>query len=223
MSTRAATYIGLTIAVGAIFLGDSFSRDRKFDNLAAFASYFALAIFTSSWKVRLPGITGTISVNFLFILIAIAVFSFSETVIMAGTACVVQCLWKPRRQPRVIQVLFNIATLAISSGTAYRAAHAIAGRYEAALPVLLALAACFYFTCNTLMISGVLSLVEGKGLIAVWKQCYLWSFPYYLAGAVVAAIIVYCGRAAGWAMPLGILPLMWMIHLFYRNCVQRLA
>lgn len=223
MSKRANTFIGLTVAVGAIFLADSLSRDSRFDNLVAFVCYFAMAMLTSSWKVRLPGIAGTISVNFLFVLIAIAAFSFSETVVLASAACVVQCFWRARRYPRLVQVLFNMSTLAISSGTAYLGAHAIAGRYQVNLPVLLALAACFYFTCNTLLVSGVLSMVESKGLIGVWKQCFLWSFPYYLAGAIVAAIIVYCGRAAGWAMPLGVLPLMWMIHLFYRNCVHRLT
>jgi hypothetical protein len=223
MSKRATTFIGLTVAVGAVFLADSLSRDSRFDNLVAFVCYFAMAMLTSSWKVRLPGITGSISVNFLFVLIAIAAFSFSETVVLASAACVVQCFWRARRRPRLIQVLFNVSTLAISSGIAYRMAYAIAGRYEGNLPVLLALAACFYYTSNTLLVSGVLSLVESKRLVGVWKQCYLWSFPYYLAGAIVAAVIVYCGRTAGWATPLGILPLMWMIHLFYRNWLQRLA
>jgi hypothetical protein len=65
--------------------------------------------------------------------------------------------------------------------------------------------------------------VDNKPLLGVWKQCYLWSFPYYLVGAALAAIIVYCGRATGWAMPLCILPLMWMIYTFYRTCVHRFA
>ena len=101
-------------------------------------------------------------------------------------------------------------------------AHAIADKHEGSLPVLLALAACLYFTCNTLLISGVLSLVESKPLIGVWKQCYLWSFPYYLAGAVIAGLVVFSGQTMGWAMALFILPLMYMIYTFYRGCVQRL-
>jgi hypothetical protein len=60
-------------------------------------------------------------------------------------------------------------------------------------------------------------------LARVWKQCYLWSFPYYLVGAAMAGIIVYYGRTAGWVMPLGILPLMWMIYFFYRTWVQRVT
>jgi hypothetical protein len=209
--------------MGTVFLADALGVESHFENLLSYVCYFALALVTSSWKARLPGITGTISVNFLFVLIAIAAFSFSETVLLASIACIVQCLWKPRRRPRLIQVLFNVSTLVISSGLAYRAAHVLAGTHEANLPVLLVLAASVYFTANTLLVSGVLSLVETKPLMTVWKQCYLWSFPYYLVGAAIAAAIVFCGRTAGWAVPLLILPLMWMIYFFYRTCVQRLA
>jgi len=223
MSKRATTYIGLTVAIGTLFLANALQQESGFENLLAYVCYFALALLTSSWKVRLPGITGKISVNFLFVLIAIAAFSFSETVLLASVACVVQCFWKARRRPKLIQVAFNVSTLAVSSGFAYRVAHAITGRYEQNLPVLLALAACVYFSVNTLLVSGVLSLVESKALFTVWKQCYLWSFPYYLAGAAIAAAIVFSGQQAGWVVPLLMLPLMWMIYLFYGTCVHRLA
>jgi hypothetical protein len=209
--------------VGGIFIADSFLRDSSFGDLVAYVCYFALALLTSSLKVRLPGITGTISANFLFVLIAIAAFSFSETVLLASMACIVQCVWKTKRRPKLLQVSFNVATLAISSGLAYRLAHALTDKYEGSLLVLLSLASCFYFTINTLLVSGVLSLVESKPLLDVWKQCYLWSFPYYLVGAVIAGLIVICGHTMGWATPLFILPMMLMVYAFYRTCVQRLV
>jgi hypothetical protein len=222
MSKRAALFIGLTVTVGAAFLVDSL-RDRSFPELVAYICYFALALLTSSLKVRLPGITGTMSINFLFVLIAIAAFSFTETVILAGMASIVQCLWKAKRRPRALQVAFNIATLAISSGVAYRAAHALTGSHAGSLPVRLSIGACFYFTSNTFLVSGVLSLIDNRPLIEVWKQCYLWSFPYYLVGAMIAGLVVFCSQTIGWALPLLFLPLMFMVHAFYRACVQRLV
>ena len=86
--------------------------------------------------------------------------------------------------------------LAISSGAGYRLSHLFAGRQSPQLGVLLAVAASFYFTADTLLVSGVLSLVQGKSLFAVWQQCYLWSFPYYLAGAAIAGLAVETDRAA---------------------------
>jgi len=162
-------------------------------------------------------------VNFLFILIAIAVFTFSETVLLASVACIVQCLWRPRSRPRIVQVSFNVAALAISSGASYRLSHLFAGSPSPHLAVLLAVAATLYFTADTLIVSGVLSLLQGKSLFAVWQQCYLWSFPYYLVGAAIAGLAVATDRSAGWVMSLSILPLMGLVYVFYRICVERMG
>ena len=78
-------------------------------------------------KVRLPGITGTISANFVVILIAVAMFTFGETVVLACMACLVQCLSRPKSRPRIVQLSFNVAVLALSSGASYRIAHLFAG------------------------------------------------------------------------------------------------
>src|SRR5712672_2109429 len=145
MPKRATTFIRLTIAIGSLFVVDSVSLDRDFTNLNDYVICFALALLTSTFKVRLPGLTGTISASFLFILIATAIFSFSETVLLAGTASIVQSLWKTKRRPKVVQVAFNAAALAISSGLAFRLAR-MPVTDDRSLIVLLGLAACVYFT-----------------------------------------------------------------------------
>src|SRR5262245_59393432 len=115
MPKQASIFIGTTIGAGGVFLTHSLARNSSFGDLAMYMSFFVLALLTSTFKVRLPGITGTISVNFLFVLIATAVFTLAETVLMASFACVVQCLWKTKRRPQMIQVLFNVSVLSISS------------------------------------------------------------------------------------------------------------
>src|SRR5262245_47574699 len=116
MPTMAKSYIALTCAAGSAYIAYSVSQAGNLLDLPAYLSCLLLALFTSTLKVRLPGMTGTISVNFLVILIAIAVFSLPQTVILASLACVAQCLWKTKRRPQVVQVLFNVAVLATSSG-----------------------------------------------------------------------------------------------------------
>ena len=44
-------------------------------------------------------------------------------------------------------------------------------------------AALVFFFANTLPISVVIALTEGKSSRKVWSECYFWSFPYYLVGA----------------------------------------
>jgi hypothetical protein len=222
MTKTARLYIGLTIASGGALVASCLASEASTGHSGEYLVYCLLAWLSSGLKVRLPGITGTISVNFLFILVAVAVFTFPETVLLASVACIVQCLWRPKSRPRLVQVLFNVSTLAISSGGAYRLSHLAAGPPATNLAVLLAVAASFYFTADTMLISGVLALVQGKSLFAVWQQCYLWSFPYYLAGAAIAGLAVSTNWSSGWIMSLLILPLMYFDYTFFRICVDRL-
>ena len=223
MSKKAQSFIGLTIVSGACLLAYCLGVEALAVVSTAYLVTVLLAVVASTLKVHLPGITGTISVNFLFILIAIAAFTFPETVLLAAAACGVQCLWKTRSRPRVVQVSFNISVLALSSGAAYRIAHFFVGPGSTDLLVLLSVAATCYFIADTMLISGVLALVQDKSLFAVWQQCYLWSFPYYLAGAAIAGLAVETNRSLGWATSLLVLPLMYLVYVFYRLCVGRLT
>ena len=216
MTKRTQLYIGLTIASGGALLVSCLASAGTASHSWAYLVYCLLASISSAMKVRIPGIKGNISVNFLFILISIAVFTFAETVLMASLACIAQCLWRPKSHPRLVQVSFNVATLALSSGASYRISHLFAGSAANHLAILMAVAASFYFTADTLLISGVLSMVQGKSLFAVWQQCYLWSFPYYLAGAAIAGLAVSANQSSGWIMSLPILPAMGLIYAFYR-------
>ena len=65
--------------------------------------------------------------------------------------------------------------------------------------------------------------MDNKPLMQVWRQCYLWSFPYYLAGAAVAGLLVASSRSVGWATSLLILPIMYLVYVFYGMCVERLG
>ena len=81
---------------------------------------------------------------------------------------------------------------------------------------LLAVAVFSYFALNSGMISLVLSLTEGAAFMKMWRQCYLWSLPYYLVGSVVAAAVIFSSRTAGWKPSLLILPVMYLIYSYYR-------
>jgi hypothetical protein len=221
MNNKATFYVALTIIAGICLVGYSFALQVQTPSSAPYLLAVVLALLASMLKVRLPGITGTISINFLFVLVSTALFTFSETVLLAAVAGLVQCLWRARKRPRLVQLAFNVASLAISGGASYRLSHFLAGSQARHMVSLLIVAAAFYYTANTLMVSGVLSLVQNQSLFAIWQQCYLWSFPYYLAGAVIAGFAVEAGRSSGWLLTLvGLLP-MCLVYVFYRIFVKR--
>lgn len=220
MNKKSIVFIAFTITAGICLIGYSFGLELQVSASAPYLLALVLALLASMLKVRLPGITGTISLNFLFVLASTALFTFAETVLLAAGAGLIQCLWRARKRPQLIQISFNVATLAISSGAAYRLAYFLAPM-QLHLAAFLVVAASFYFTANTLMISGVLALIQGKSLFSMWQQCYLWSFPYYLAGAVISGFVVETERSAGWILALLALLPMWLIYVFYRIVVKR--
>lgn len=223
MCGRAKAYISFVAAAGLGLLALGVFRG-EFPDPGRFLVFLVFALLASTLKVRLPRITGTISVNFLFILVAIALFSFSETVLLGCASALLQSVWKPGQKPKPVQVLFNVACLAISIGVAYGGSHSIvAATGRNSLAILLTLGACLFFIANTGLVAGVLSLVEVKPLSQVWPQCYAWSFPYYLVGAAIAGLVCASTRSAGWAAALLVLPLMYLTYVCYRLCVHRMT
>ncbi len=195
----------------------------KIDDPAKAAAYLLTALLASRLKVELPEITGTISVNFLFILIGIAELSFSETLILGCSAIFVQCLFLKRRWPRLVQVVFNVSSAAVAIWAAYFTYHGpLQTRLHVNASLLLMLAAGIYFVFNTLPVAAIISLTEHKNLQKIWTDCYFWSLPYYLAGGAVAALFGWVNKHAGWQPTLLALPAMFVIYRSYRLYLSKL-
>src|ERR1700690_1348440 len=64
-----------------------------------FLCYLAIALMASILKVAVPGVTGTISVNFLFVLVGIVELSIPETLVIGCSATLMQCVWRPKTRP----------------------------------------------------------------------------------------------------------------------------
>jgi hypothetical protein len=222
MPYKARIYIAVVIALGAAQLAGCLIFQRQFGDPVRYLGYGLLALLASTCKVRLPGVTGTMSLNFVFVLIGVAEFSYAETLTMGCAAGLVQSVWKSRRR-RPVQAAFNVAALALSIAVAYHGSRMVlAAAGTESLPVLLALGAYLYFVANTMLVSTVVALIEGRALKSVWQQCYLWSFPYYLVGAAVAGLISGLNSSLGWKLPILVLPAMYLVYTFYRLYLERL-
>ncbi len=190
-------------------------------NIAEFICYLGIAILASRLKVNLPGITGTLSVNFLFILIGVLELSFTETLILGAISMVAQCLYPDR--PKAIQLTFNVCAGSISTALAYLAFHhPLTNLIIANRPVLLGLAATVYFVANAGSIATVISLTERRPIIRILVDCYFWSFPYYLVGAGVAGTIAWLNQKFNWEASLLMLPVVYLIYRSYRLYLGKL-
>jgi hypothetical protein len=220
MSTTLKAYVSGVIGAGAIVLVPALLRWTS-PHPRRFLLYLVLAILASMLKMRLPGIDGTYSVSFIFILIGIVYFTVPETLVIGCAAALVQTTLNVKQRPTVVQVLFNMANLTLSIGLCFLVAHALSGRgLPDHQPAVLALVACVFFVTNTVLVSGVLSLLQGRPMKEVCQHWYLWSFPYYLIGAGIVGLLPLSDRPAEPASWLILLPPVYLIHFYYGLLVQ---
>jgi len=193
------------------------------DDLFRFGCFLAVALVASVLKVHLPGIKATMSANFLFILVGILDLTYSETLLMGCLGGLVQSLWHANPRPRPIQWLFNLANLALSISAAELVFHSkVAAGVGFRWPLLMAAAATTYFAFNTISVAGIIAMTEGRNPVHVWKECYLWAFPYYLLGALIACGVSAINRLIGWQFGLLAFPIVYWIYRSYRTYLSRL-
>ena len=222
LSIQTKAFVGITASIGVVVLGFSLSHWQSQD-LMRFACYLAVALLASGLKVQLPGIDGTMSVNFLFILLGVLELSLPETLVIGCTATLVQSVWQARKRLDPIKVIFNVAgMMANASSLTYLTYHMLVGRFGSNKPILLMMSALVFFFANTLPISIVIALTEGKSSRKVWSECYFWSFPYYLVGAAAVGLVGIVNRSAGWQTSLLVLPLIYWVYRSYRLYLGRL-
>ncbi|MFY9559025.1 MAG: diguanylate cyclase [Terriglobales bacterium] len=222
MSRRATLFIGTTAALGASVLAYALAHWQN-TGLERFACYLIIALLSSGLKIQLPGIDGTMSVNFLFILLGVQELSLAETLIIGCTASLAQCLWQARQKIVPAKVFFNVfGMMANAIALSYFAYHRLAVFLGESTPLLLVVTALLFFLANTLPVSVIISLTEGKSPRKVWSECYFWSFPYYLVGAAVVFLIGFVNKHAGWQTSLLVLPVIFWFYRSYRLYLAKL-
>ncbi|MGA2920032.1 MAG: diguanylate cyclase [Candidatus Sulfotelmatobacter sp.] len=216
----AQVFVALVIAAGtASLLLASLHPSSK--NIAEFICYLGIAILASRLRVTLPGITGTLSVNFLFILVGIAELGYSEALTLGGVAMLAQSLLPGR--PTAIQLTFNVCAGAVSTAVAYVVYHnSFCNDLIGNRPLLLCLTASIYFIVNAGCIAVVISFSEGKPLRKILVDCYFWSFPYYLVGAGIAGAISWVNHSFNWETSLLFVPAIYIIYRSYRLYLGKL-
>ena len=222
MSKRATFFIITTATVGMLVLAHSIWYWQSSD-LTRFVCYLLIATLASGLKIQLPGIDGTMSVNFLFILLGVLEMSMSETLVIGCTASLAQCIWWARSKPDPAKLAFNVLSMMANAiAISYFAFHHLERVLGGSTPLLLVITALIFFLANTLPVSIIISLTEGKSPRKVWAECYFWSFPYYLVGAAVVFFVDFVNKHTGWQASFMVLPVIYWVYRSYRLYLGRL-
>src|SRR6202162_4359428 len=155
----ARLHISVHVALGIAALLCGLAHWQSDDPLR-FLSFAAAAVLGSVLKVRLPGVTGAISVSALFVLVGIVNLSVSEALVVGVTSMLVQCTWRTKVRPKPIQVLFNVCVVAMA---VYLTALLFTyTRHHFLEPICLALLALTYFCAKLFPVASIIGLTEGR-------------------------------------------------------------
>src|SRR6202140_5280929 len=172
-SFGARAFIATMALAGVVCFALAFSHWHSSDSVK-FACYLIAALLASSLKVSLPGIEGTLSVNFLFTLLGILELSLPETLLIGLASTLAQFYWKPARQLKRVQLIFNVSQVTVSSAVAY-GAYKLVVIYvlHAPGPLALLVAAITHYGCNSAEASLTLRMTADQPSTNVRTNCYL--------------------------------------------------
>jgi putative nucleotidyltransferase with HDIG domain len=190
--------------------------------VARLVLYMAVAVLASSFKVSIPGVEGTMSMSFLLTLLCIMELGLPETLLIGLVKTLAQFYWKPVRQLKLVQLVFNLSQVTVCGAASYGAYKLSFQLFPGSIPLGLLAAAITQFAVNTAAMSIILGLTEDKPISNVWTGIYLWTFPYYMVGAAIAGLVSLLNRHFGWQGSLLVLAPIYLMYRSYRVYLGKL-
>lgn len=222
-SWSARIFVALIAVLGFLFVAEAIRNTRSLPTVR-FTAFLVLATVAARFKVKMPGLSGSMAVNLPFILLAAALMETSEAAMVAFISTFAQGLPRGKHRLNPVQLVFNCCAITLSASAArfiYATPH---GPALAGSPALrLAAAAAGYFLVNTVTVAVVISLTEKASPLRIWAEMFQLSYPYLVASAGVAGLALTAGRGIAWQVPLMILPVMIGVFYSYRRYFDSIA
>jgi putative nucleotidyltransferase with HDIG domain len=217
----ARVYIAGMALAALVCLVFAFLHGQPTDT-AKFVLYMAAAVLASSFKVSMPGVEGTMSMNFLLTLLCILELGLPETLLIGMVKTLAQFYYKPARRPKLVQLVFNLSQVTVCGAASYGVYKLSIHVFHGSIPLGLLAAAITQFACNTAAMSIIIGLTEDKHVSNVWTEIYLWTFPYYMVGAAIAGLVSLLNRHFGWQGSLLVLAPIYLMYRSYRLYLGKL-
>lgn len=178
-------------------------------------------LLSSGLKVALPHVETSMSLNFPFILLGLIELSPLQALLLTAVSVAVQCRIRVRQIFTAVQVGFNVANAMLATALAY---YAYAGLHRAhlALAPALAIASVTYFIWNTGAVATVIASSQSENPLKLWRTEFQWYFPFYIVGAVIAAMAKWMSVRYGWPTALLLIPVVYTLYRAYTAQLARL-
>ena len=184
-----------------------------------FIAYLLISIAATRFRVSLPRMTSSMSVNLPFILVALIELSLPEALVIAAVSTFVQCFWPESKKRNLVQVAFNVSVLVLAAQSAWLILHH--SFHNVALVIVSGTVTIL--VANTMPVAAIIAMTEAGKAFRIWTHIVQLTFPYYSLTAGVAGLVKLAGYAIGWQMPLFILPAMLLVYRSYASYFRQIG
>jgi hypothetical protein len=187
-------------------------------NQVRFLTFIAVTCLAARLKVKLPGLTGTMSVNLPFILVAVGEMSTTEAIAIACVSTMVQCLPNGSQKFNPVHMIFNFCNMALAvCATRFVFAQPALSSMVGSRALVIAFGGATFFVINTAPVAMIIALTEAKNAFKIWGNLFQLSFPYFVLSAAFAGVIMAVSKQVGWQVPLLVLPIMFGVFKSYKR------
>jgi len=208
-------YFGFII-LGIVFFA-YLMQDFPLHNIRDILLFIGLIILADTAQITLPRGGASVYTSSPIDMAAIMLFGPAATAFIEAVSALLSEVLIQRRS--VIRVAFNVPLLVFSVGLAGLVYESFGPEWTSldSPRFLIPLLFCgiTYYLVNSLPVSTIIALSDGKSPLRIWKQNYMWYFVHILAFLPVAAIIALVYLSAGmWTIALFVVPLFMARYTF---------
>ncbi len=208
-------YVSFIIA-GFVFFA-YLMRDFPITHFKDILLFVALIIIADTAQISLPRGGASIYASSPVDLASILLFGAPAAALIEAVATMLSEVFIQRRA--AVRIAFNVPLLILTVGLAGIVYESFGPRWTSLesprFLVPLLFCGLVYYMVNTVSISTVIGLSDGKNPFRVWKQNYMWNFFHILAFLPVAAIIALVYLKGGmWTVALFVVPLFLARYTF---------
>ncbi|HXT62345.1 MAG TPA: response regulator [Pyrinomonadaceae bacterium] len=226
-------YVWLVIAAGAIAASYCVLHLQTARIDLQFVALVALTLAVSSrLTVRIPRISGHISVADTFFFFTILVYGGEAAVLLAAAEALVSSLRFSRKSIHIrpLTIVFNSAMMTCATFVTVMVVSLVFGdvmglrhyQFSARLVAALGLMALLQYGVNSTLAAGYTSLKTGERLWHTWSKYYLWASITYFAGASAAGFTANMATTAGFYALIATVPMAAIVYITYRTYLRNI-
>ena len=196
--------------------------------------FLALTILTitisSRLTVRIPRISGHISVSDTFFFLTILMYGSEAAVLLAAAEALCSSMRFSRKAIHIkpLTIVFNSAMMACSTFVTVMVVSFLFGnitalrygQFSGAFVAALCVMALVQYVSNSSLAAIYTSLKMNEPVWHIWSKYYLWASITFFAGASAAGIIAKITDLAGFYALVATAPIITIIYLTYRTYLR---